>query len=338
ASAMINAGKASPATKDFVSTPVPFNGGYDIGAYESILLAPVANAGADQVITLPADLNLTGSGSDEDGTIEGYSWTRTAGPALYQINTPSNASTTVSNLAEGTYTFRLTVKDNDGKTQYDDVKVVVNPAPPPPGTKFIKVNVYAGTNPYLNTGWNNWNVGSSAASNKMFTGLKYSDGSGSTVNAVLSQTSSISDNGSTYGSGIAPAEVLRYGSTYTGTRTLTLQGLSTSKSYNLEFYASRKTTTTTTNNYSIFTINGDVVNLNVVNNLTTKASFLNVVPNASGQILITINQTETYNYLNGFTLVETESSLLKNKFVKTSIFGGTNPFNNSEWNNWNVGT
>ncbi|HUP12804.1 MAG TPA: right-handed parallel beta-helix repeat-containing protein, partial [Niastella sp.] len=119
ASAMINAGKASPATKDFVSTPVPFNGGYDIGAYESILMEPVANAGADQVITLPADLNLTGSGSDEDGAIEGYSWTRTAGPVLCQINTPSNASTMVSNLAEGTYTFRLTVKDNDGKTQYD---------------------------------------------------------------------------------------------------------------------------------------------------------------------------------------------------------------------------
>ena len=46
---------------------------------------PVANAGADQTITLPTSsvtLNGTGS-SDPDGTISSYSWTKIGGPQSY---------------------------------------------------------------------------------------------------------------------------------------------------------------------------------------------------------------------------------------------------------------
>jgi hypothetical protein len=50
----------------------------------------------------------------------------------------------------------------------------------------------------------------------------------------------VADNGTIYGSGMAPAEVLRYATTGNTTRTLTINGLFPTKKYNLELYASRK--------------------------------------------------------------------------------------------------
>jgi hypothetical protein len=101
---------------------------------------------------------------------------------------------------------------------------------------------------------------------------------------------------------MAPAEVLRYASYYTGVRTLTISGLSTSKKYSLELYASRNATTA--NNNTVFKIGTASQPINVNNNLGTKALFINLAPNASGQIIVTIDKTATYNYLNGFVLTE----------------------------------
>ncbi|MGN6402655.1 MAG: PKD domain-containing protein, partial [Flavisolibacter sp.] len=44
------------------------------------------------------------------------------------INSPSSASTSVTGLVQGSYTFRLTVTDNGGATAYNDVNVTVNAA------------------------------------------------------------------------------------------------------------------------------------------------------------------------------------------------------------------
>ncbi|MGB8190654.1 MAG: PKD domain-containing protein [Chitinophagaceae bacterium] len=91
-------------------------------------LAPVANAGADQTITLPtSSVTLNGSAStDVDGTITAYAWTKISGPGGSGITNPSSAITTVTGLKQGTYVFRLRVTDNDGATGTDDVRVVVN--------------------------------------------------------------------------------------------------------------------------------------------------------------------------------------------------------------------
>ncbi|HJW15682.1 MAG TPA: carbohydrate-binding protein, partial [Flavisolibacter sp.] len=89
---------------------------------------PTANAGADKTITLPANsVTLSGSGSDPDGSIASYAWSKVSGGAA-TINSPSAASTTVSGLAQGSYIFRLTVTDNAGATASDDVLVTVNGA------------------------------------------------------------------------------------------------------------------------------------------------------------------------------------------------------------------
>jgi hypothetical protein len=301
ASPMIDAGKASPGTVDIIGTPVPQNGSYDIGAYESKFKPPVANAGADKTVTLPANsTTLAGSGTDADGTITGYSWTKTAGPAQFTINTPTAATTTVSNLIEGTYTFRLTVTDNDGAARFDDVQVVVSAAPPPAGTKFVKVNIFGGTNPYTNAEWNNWNVTAS----RTVASLKYSNGTTSAAGAFLSASSGLVDNSATYGGTMAPPEVLRYTTSSSTERTLTFSGLSASKKYNLELYASRSNT----GNSTIFTIGTTSVTIVTDNNKTNKASFFNLVPSATGQLVVNMKNSASFNYLNGFILTEMDGT------------------------------
>jgi len=93
-------------------------------------VSPTANAGADVTITLPASsVTLNGSGSDMDGTITAYSWSKVSGPASGTFSSTSVPNPTVSNLTQGTYVFRLTVTDNGGATGTDDVTVTVNPSP-----------------------------------------------------------------------------------------------------------------------------------------------------------------------------------------------------------------
>ncbi len=95
--------------------------------------APLANAGADQTITLPASsVTLNGSGTDADGSIASYAWSKISGPAGESIESTGAASTNISGMAQGVYVFRLTATDDKGATATDDVQITVNAAPPPP--------------------------------------------------------------------------------------------------------------------------------------------------------------------------------------------------------------
>lgn len=87
---------------------------------------PQANAGPDQVITLPvSSVTLDGSASV---TATSYLWTKIAGPGTQVITTPTTVGTTVTNLVAGTYIFQLSI---NGGVSTDQVQVVVNPAPAP---------------------------------------------------------------------------------------------------------------------------------------------------------------------------------------------------------------
>jgi Putative esterase len=88
---------------------------------------PVSRAGADQVITLPANkVTLNGNASsDADGSIAACRWTKTEGPANYSIADPRNCETSVSGLIPGKYVFRLTVTDNLHSTGMDEMSVLV---------------------------------------------------------------------------------------------------------------------------------------------------------------------------------------------------------------------
>ncbi|HYG03915.1 MAG TPA: PKD domain-containing protein, partial [Chryseosolibacter sp.] len=89
---------------------------------------PTANAGADKTVTLPlSSLALTGSGSDSDGSIVSYLWSKTSGPTAKLANNRS-ATATLSGLVSGTYVMKLQVKDNRGTSGYDYIKIVVKNA------------------------------------------------------------------------------------------------------------------------------------------------------------------------------------------------------------------
>jgi chitodextrinase len=91
---------------------------------------PVANAGGDQTITAPASsVNLNGSAShDPDGTIAAYSWVLISGQGSVTISNANTATPSVTGLVPGVYVFQLTVTDNNGATNADQVTVTVNPA------------------------------------------------------------------------------------------------------------------------------------------------------------------------------------------------------------------
>jgi hypothetical protein len=100
-----------------------------VNASTSSSAAPIANAGNDKVVGLPTSSTaIVGTGTDADGTIASYKWTKISGPACSMMN--SNKPTVkLSGLKAGTYTFRLTVKDNKGLTHSDDVLLNVSVPP-----------------------------------------------------------------------------------------------------------------------------------------------------------------------------------------------------------------
>ncbi|MDR3711586.1 MAG: PKD domain-containing protein [Puia sp.] len=136
----IDKGYTEPVvTTDIAGIVRPQGAAYDIGAREystgtTTNKPPVANAGANQTITLPtSSVSLDGSAStDPDGTIASYSWTQTSGPSNATITTANAAKTTVTGLAKGTYVFTLTVTDNSGATANATVTITVNAANLPP--------------------------------------------------------------------------------------------------------------------------------------------------------------------------------------------------------------
>jgi N-acetylneuraminic acid mutarotase len=89
---------------------------------------PIANAGPDQVITLPTDsILLDGSSSnDPDGTISKWLWKKISGPASFAINNASASVTVAKNLTAGLYQFELHVTDDKGLSAKDTMQVLVD--------------------------------------------------------------------------------------------------------------------------------------------------------------------------------------------------------------------
>ena len=97
-------------------------------------VAPVAQAGINQTITLPVDnVSLNGTAStDQDGTISSYNWTYLSGPSGYSLTNATSATANVSGMVAGTYSFRVVVRDNDGAIDADTVDITVKEETAPP--------------------------------------------------------------------------------------------------------------------------------------------------------------------------------------------------------------
>src|SRR5215472_13581450 len=81
-----------------------------------------------------------------------------------------------------------------------------------PLNSVINVRLYGGTNPFRNSQWNNWNIGTANLSNGGSSGtLKYADGTSSTITASINNQGGLGDNGAGYTTGatICPDTVLR---------------------------------------------------------------------------------------------------------------------------------
>ncbi|MBC7425356.1 MAG: hypothetical protein H7321_02375, partial [Bacteroidia bacterium] len=90
-------------------------------------VAPTVSAGGDKSIISPlTGLTINGSASDVDGTISSYTWTQIDGPNLSVLNGSQTKDLQASGLIIGNYTFRLSVKDNDGAIQNDEMVVNVS--------------------------------------------------------------------------------------------------------------------------------------------------------------------------------------------------------------------
>ncbi len=89
--------------------------------------APTVSAGTDQTVTLPtSSVSLTGSATDANGDAMTYSWAKISGGSA-TISSANAVSTSISGLAQGSYTFRLTATDSKGAASSDDVQITVNP-------------------------------------------------------------------------------------------------------------------------------------------------------------------------------------------------------------------
>ncbi len=90
-------------------------------------IAPIANAGPDQVLALgngqtTRAVTLDGSGSsDPDGSISGFNWSINGSPVATGVNPTIN-------LAAGSYTILLTVADNRSALGTDTVQITINNA------------------------------------------------------------------------------------------------------------------------------------------------------------------------------------------------------------------
>jgi pimeloyl-ACP methyl ester carboxylesterase len=282
-------------------------------------LVPVANAGPDQTITLPTTTaTLDGTSSETGGKIVSHVWTQIAGTTA-TIATPASDTTVITGLSTaGTYTFVLTVTDSLGTTSRDTANVIVDPQPVTQN-KFINVAIYGFGDPYVNSAWNDWNLGGSLQPTGI---LKYSDGTTSTISAALSAQTAVADNGVNYVTvTMCPQAAARFPSYYSGSggRTLTISGLNSANTYSIAIYATRVNPSQTTT----FAIGTAKVTISTNDNTSSVATFSNLTPATGGEIVVTLTHSQYYDYINGFTL--TETSVVDSTAVNTTEVTALSP-------------
>lgn len=101
-------------------------------------IPPVANAGTNVNLNSPTSSTTFVPGqataTDADGTVVSTVWSQVSGPVSAGIASGSTLTPTFSGMTSvGTYTFRLTVIDDQGATDFDDMQVIISaPSNVPP--------------------------------------------------------------------------------------------------------------------------------------------------------------------------------------------------------------
>jgi hypothetical protein len=90
--------------------------------------APIASAGIDTTIQLPATIYMLNATSsyDPDGSITSYSWQEISGPSNIMPQAVQSSKVYITNLQAGVYEFQVLVTDNNGATATSRVKITVD--------------------------------------------------------------------------------------------------------------------------------------------------------------------------------------------------------------------
>ena len=209
---------------------------------------PVVTVGAVQSITHPTSTAiLTGSATDSLGTITSHVWTFVSGPNTPAIDLPTSYTTAVSGLTvAGTYIFSLSVTDNrksDRGHQRPDHRLPAADGSKPAYQRQPLRLQQSLCEQRMRERLECWQRQPQSAN------FNYTTGSPSKLSAVLSASTAVADNGPNYVTvTMCPEQVARYASYYSGSggRTLTINGLDSTKLYRLDFYATRNNPQQTT--------------------------------------------------------------------------------------------
>jgi predicted esterase len=274
----------------------------------SLNALPIVNAGQDQSVSLPlASLVITGAGTDPDGAISEWQWTKVSGPSVTMSNTTTTALT-LTNLVAGSYVFELSATDNSGDVSTDEVSLTVSEAPV--ATKSFYVNLTWTMNQEGGV-WNNFNTsfgGTAGTSSALF------DSNKNPSAVTLSITSDFQDGANNHGvtPGIYPTNVMRYylRSTQTKKGVLKFSGLDASKMYDLSFLASNADTWYPSD--TKFTIGSRSVTIDAKGNASNLVNIAQVTPSGSGEIIITVApatlNSSNHGVVNAIILSETSGS------------------------------
>ncbi len=96
--------------------------------------SPVASAGPDQTVKSGTTVYLNGSGSKAtaaSATIDTWAWTKASGPANPTINNSTSQVASITPATDGTYIYKITVTDSNGKSASDTCVVNVSANKPP---------------------------------------------------------------------------------------------------------------------------------------------------------------------------------------------------------------
>lgn len=279
------------------------------------VISQVNNVTLDENQSSQVNLSVT----DQNAT-DVLTWSFEGLPEFANLTTDGNSasiSLTPGYADHGTYNVIATV--NDGKGGVATREFVINVNDVNPNKKYyINFTIGSASNVLAGAPWNNTNK--APALNDNYPNLK--DDAGNTTNvgfriltdwAMIFNATSASGMVTGNNSGVYPDAVLRssfYTTSYV--QTIRFYGLDVNTKYNFTFSASR-TGTAGENRTGIYTINGNSVSLNAVNNTQNTVTLYDLQPEPDGTLLLSFQRGA------GATYAHINSVVIEAKFDQTSL-------------------
>lgn len=266
---------------------------------------PVVSGGANTSVSemQTAEINLVGT---DQNAADILTWSFDGLPS-FATPVVNGANVQIS-LApgyadQGSYAVTATVSDGNGGTGSQTFTITVSDVDP---NKRIFINFTDGsfTSP---APWNN--TTKNPAINDNYPSLKDHTGATTTIGfRVTSNWEGIpagTNTGVNTGnnSGVYPDNVMRsFWFTNTAVQTIRIYGLSPTSKYNFTFFGSR--CCVSDDRTGFYTINGTTVTLNAANNSQNTVSLNNMVPNAAGELTLTLTKAAAaqFSYLNAMVI------------------------------------